>query len=157
MPAVAPSRRSWPTRTSTWATSSAARRRSTWLASITRAPAAACTRACAWNASFNYTLPGLTAGASYVVRLHFVELSFTAAGSRTFNVAINGTNVLSNFDIFAAVGQNHALEKEFSATANGSGQIVVAFSRGAADRPGLSPASRCGHRALRQCRLRRPG
>src|ERR1700749_3104446 len=30
-----------------------------------------------WNASFNYTLPGLTAGASYIVRLHFVELTFT--------------------------------------------------------------------------------
>ena len=46
-----------------------------------------------------------------------------------FNVAINGTSVLANFDIFAAVGQNHGLEREFNATANGSGQIVVAFTR----------------------------
>ncbi len=63
-----------------------------------------------WNASFNYTLPGLTPGASYVVRLHFVELSFTASGQRVFNVAINGTSVLSSFDIFAQVGENHELE-----------------------------------------------
>jgi len=51
----------------------------------------------------------LTAGNSYLVRLHFVELSFTAAGQRTFNVAINGTSVLANFDIFANAGANHAL------------------------------------------------
>src|SRR5258708_9614863 len=55
-----------------------------------------------WNASFNYTLGGLTAGTSYVVRLHFVELSFTAAGQRVFNVAINGSGVVANFHIFAA-------------------------------------------------------
>ncbi len=91
-----------------------------------------------WNASFNYTLGGLTAGTSYVVRLHFVELSFTAAGQRVFNVAINGTSVLSNFDIFAAVGQNHGLEREFNATANSSGQIVVALTKGTADNPSVA-------------------
>ncbi len=37
-----------------------------------------------WNSSFTYTLPGLTAGQNYVVYLHFVELSFTAAGDRLF-------------------------------------------------------------------------
>jgi fibronectin type 3 domain-containing protein len=91
-----------------------------------------------WNASFNYTIPGLTAGASYVVRLHFVELSFTASGSRVFNVAINGTSVLSNFDIFAQVGQNHALVEQFNATANSSGQIVIAFTQGSADNPSIA-------------------
>src|SRR3569833_4485284 len=80
-----------------------------------------------WNPSFTYTLTGYTANTAYTVRLHFVELSFAAAGQRTFNVAINGTSVLSNFDIFAQVGQNHALVKEFAVTANASGQIVVAF------------------------------
>jgi Malectin domain/Carbohydrate binding module (family 6) len=91
-----------------------------------------------WNASFNYALPGLTPGASYIVRLHFVELSFTAAGQRVFNVAINGTTVLSNFDIFAQAGQNHALVEQFIATANGSGQIVVAFTQGSADNPSIA-------------------
>lgn len=105
---------------------------------VTNAAPAAVYQSVRWNASFNYTLPGLTPNASYVVRLHFVELSFTANGQRVFNVAINGTNVLSNFDIFAQVGQNHALEREFNATANSSGQIVVAFTQGSADNPSIA-------------------
>ena len=92
-----------------------------------------------WLASFNYTIPNLTAGSSYLVRLHFCELSFAAAGDREFNVAINGSSVLSNFDIFAtAGGENIAVEKDFTATANSSGQIVVAFSAGAADNPEIA-------------------
>jgi fibronectin type 3 domain-containing protein len=104
----------------------------------TNAAPAAVYQTVRWNASFNYTLPGLTAGASYVVRLHFVELSFTASGSRVFNVAINGTTVLSNFDIYAQVGENHALVEQFNATANSSGQIVVAFTQGSADNPSIA-------------------
>jgi fibronectin type 3 domain-containing protein len=92
-----------------------------------------------WNSSFNYTIPGLTAGSSYLVRLHFCELSFTAAGSRKFNVAINGNTVLSAFDVFAAAGgQNKAIVKEFNATANSGGQIVIAFSQGGADNPDVA-------------------
>jgi hypothetical protein len=34
--------------------------------------------------NFTYTIPGLTAGASYTVRLHFAEEYWTTAGSRTF-------------------------------------------------------------------------
>jgi fibronectin type 3 domain-containing protein len=108
------------------------------VSGVTNAAPAAVYQSVRWNASFNYTLGGLTAGTSYVVRLHFVELSFTTAGARRFNVAINGTNVLSSFDIFAQVGQNHALEREFNATANGSGQIVVAFTQGGADNPSIA-------------------
>ena len=73
-----------------------------------------------------YTLPSLTAGASYTVRLHFAELYWTATGKRKFNVAINSTTVLSNFDIYSAAGgQYKAMVKEFTATANTSGQIVI--------------------------------
>lgn len=89
-----------------------------------------------WASSFNYTLPGLTAGASYTVRLHFAELTWTAAGQRIFNVAINGTPVLSNFDIFAAAGgQLKALIKQFNTTANSSGQVVISFTNGGVDNP----------------------
>jgi len=91
-----------------------------------------------WNTAFSYTIPGLNAGTSYVVRLHFVELTWTAAAQRQFNVAINGSTVLSNFDVFAAAGQNTAVEREFNATANASGQIVVAFSKGTADNPSVA-------------------
>ncbi len=84
---------------------------------------------------FTYTIPGLTAGSQYTVLLHFAEFYFTAAGDRVFNVAINGTSVLSNFDIFANVGANKALVKQFTATASSSGQIVIAFTNGTADQP----------------------
>ena len=76
-----------------------------------------------------YTIPKLTAGASYVVRLDFVEYAFNAAGSRVFNVAINGTQVLSKFDIWtAAGGENIAIVKMFNATASSTGTIKIAFT-----------------------------
>ena len=79
--------------------------------------------------NFTYTIPGLTAGSSHTVRLHFAETFFGTAGSRTFNVIINGTQVLTNFDIFAVAGaKNKAIIKQFTATANSSGQIVVQFT-----------------------------
>jgi hypothetical protein len=76
-----------------------------------------------------YTIPSLVAAASYTVRLHFAELFQTAAGKRTFNVTINGTTVLSNFDIFAATGAEFkATLRDFTTTANSSGQIVIQFT-----------------------------
>ncbi len=75
-----------------------------------------------------YTLPSLTPARSYVVRLHFAEIYWSQAGKRIFNVSINGTQVLTNFDIYADAGaSNKATIKEFTAAANGSGQIVVGF------------------------------
>lgn len=89
-----------------------------------------------YGGGFTYTIPGLTAGATYTVRLHFAETNFTAAGKRLFNVAINGAAVLSNFDIFAAGGgSNISVVKSFTATANASGAIVIVFSGGSADLP----------------------
>jgi beta-glucanase (GH16 family) len=87
------------------------------------------------NGTITYTIPGLTAGSSYTVLLHFAESYFSAAGGREFNVAINGTAVLTNFDIYAHVGKNAALVETFTATANSSGQIVIAFTNGAVNQP----------------------
>ncbi|HYD40643.1 MAG TPA: malectin domain-containing carbohydrate-binding protein, partial [Anaeromyxobacter sp.] len=53
---------------------------------------------------FTYTLGGFGAGSAQAVTLYFAEVYWTAAGQRTFNVAINGATVLSAFDIFAAAG-----------------------------------------------------
>ena len=75
-----------------------------------------------------YTIPGLTAGASYTVRLHFAETFHTAAGQREFNVLLNGNQVLTDFDIFAtAGGQNKATVQQFTTTASSSGQVVIQF------------------------------
>ncbi len=79
--------------------------------------------------NFTYTFSGLTSGAVYVVRLHFAEFYWTNVGQRRFNVSINGSQVLTNFDIIAATGgQNIATIREFTVTANPSGQIVIAYT-----------------------------
>jgi hypothetical protein len=79
--------------------------------------------------NFTYTIPGLTANASYTVRLHFAEEYWTSAGSRVFNVSINGTQVLSNFDIFATAGAEYkAVVEQFGASASSSGSITIQFT-----------------------------
>jgi len=79
--------------------------------------------------TFSYTIPGFTSGSNHTVRLHFAETFWTAAGNRVFNVSINGTQVLTNFDIFAAAGaMNKAVIRQFATTANSSGQIVIQFT-----------------------------
>ena len=88
---------------------------------------------------FTYTIPNLTAGASYTVNLSFAEIYWTAAGDREFNVLINGTQVLTNFDVFAtAGGENIAIVESFPATASASGTISIQFTTGAADLPKVS-------------------
>ncbi|HVZ70753.1 MAG TPA: malectin domain-containing carbohydrate-binding protein [Polyangia bacterium] len=79
--------------------------------------------------NFTYTLPGFTKGAYNQIRLHFCDTHWTTAGSRTFNVVINGTTVLSSFDIIKTVGAgNKALTQTFTMPANSSGQYVIAFT-----------------------------
>ena len=79
--------------------------------------------------AMSYTIPGFTAGSVYTVTLYFAETYLTSSGSRLFNVSINGATVLSNFDIYAtAGGQNKAIARSFTATANSSGQIVIQFT-----------------------------
>jgi malectin (di-glucose binding ER protein) len=88
------------------------------------------------NGAFSYTVPGLHAGARYKVRLHFAETTFSAAGQRLFNVAINGVPILTGFDIFKAAGGAYkAVIQEFGATANASGQIVIAYTYGSSGNP----------------------
>jgi hypothetical protein len=63
------------------------------------------------------------------VRLHFCETFWTAAGKRLFNVSINGTQVLTNFDIFAtAGGENIANIQQFTETADGTGTYTLTFT-----------------------------
>jgi hypothetical protein len=81
--------------------------------------------------NFTYTIPAtaFAAGSSHTVRLHFAETFWTSSGSRIFNVSINGTQVLSNFDIFAATGaKNKAIVEQFTVNANANGQYVIQFT-----------------------------
>ncbi|MGO8670756.1 MAG: glycoside hydrolase family 3 C-terminal domain-containing protein, partial [Capsulimonadaceae bacterium] len=76
-----------------------------------------------------YTIGGLTASTAYTVRLHFCETYFDAAGDRESDVSINGTQVLTNFDMWAAAGgENIANIQQFTETTNASGQFVIVFT-----------------------------
>ncbi len=77
---------------------------------------------------FTYTIPHLIHGGQYTVRLHFNEFYWSHLRQRIFNVGINGTTVLSDFDILGqAGGQNKAIVEEFRATATSYGQIIIRF------------------------------
>ncbi|MGE3812636.1 MAG: malectin domain-containing carbohydrate-binding protein, partial [Candidatus Nanopelagicales bacterium] len=66
---------------------------------------------------------------TYKVRLYFAETYWTAAGKRTFDVTINGTKVLTGFDIFAAAGgAKKGIVREY--TVSTSGPISITFGRG---------------------------
>jgi outer membrane protein assembly factor BamB len=88
-----------------------------------------------WNKGpFSYTFSGLAAG-SYQVTLKFAEIAYLGPGRRQFNVAIQGTRVLTNFDVAGQVGFNTALDKTFTASVDASGQLTIAFTQGAANNP----------------------
>jgi hypothetical protein len=83
------------------------------------------------SARFVYTIPALDRSTTYRVRLHFVESVWTAPGQRVFSVSLNGTQVLSNFDIVQTAGARfRAIVEEFQITPNASGQIVVEYVAG---------------------------
>ncbi len=83
--------------------------------------------------NFSYNFP-VTNGA-YVVELHFAEIYFGLSGggsgggvgSRVFNVSIEGTPALTNFDIFAEAGPANALIKTFPITVT-DGTLNIQFT-----------------------------
>jgi len=87
-------------------------------------------------ASFSYAIPNLTPGGSYIVDLHFADAFFATTGSRKFNASINGTQVLTDYDIVAASGGEYVANvQSFYATADSTGTITIAFSTGSANSP----------------------
>ena len=83
--------------------------------------------------NFFYPIP--LPNGKYTVTLKFAEISRTGAGQRVFNVQINGTPVLTNFDIIASVGAPYiALDKTFPVTVS-NGVLVLGFTQGSSDVP----------------------
>src|SRR5260370_12535900 len=79
--------------------------------------------------TFSYVITGFAPGSSQRVRLHFAETSFAPAGSSTFNVFSDSTQVLSNFDIFATAGaKNKAVIEEFTENADANGVYTITFN-----------------------------
>ena len=100
-----------------------------------------------WTAgTMTYTIPKLTPGGTYTVRLDFAENYYTGAGQRLMNIAINGTPTLSGFDIFAAAGgRSRAVGRSLTVVADASGQVAISFTnvRGGAkvDAVRITPAA----------------
>jgi hypothetical protein len=79
--------------------------------------------------TFSYKLVGFAASSPHQLRLHFAEIKVGAAGSRLFNVSINGAVVLTGFDVFkTAGGRDIAVVEAFTASANASGEIDLTFT-----------------------------
>jgi len=72
---------------------------------------------------------------NYRVTLKFSEDTLKGAGERKFNVAINNTMVLQDFDIVASIGAPYAAyDKSFPVTVT-NGTILIAFTNGSVDVP----------------------
>lgn len=63
---------------------------------------------------FTYSIP--VPNGNYQVTLKLAETTATAAGVRVFSMQAEGVTVVSNLDIFAAVGANTADDKTFTVT-----------------------------------------
>lgn len=75
--------------------------------------------------AFQYQLA--VSNGTYTVNLKFAELYFNSAGQRQFTVAINGTQVLENFDVVASAGGGlKAIDKPFPVVVT-NGQIAIDF------------------------------
>jgi hypothetical protein len=70
------------------------------------------------------------ANGNYRVNLLFAEnaLDEQAVGARVFNVKLNNTLVLQNFDIFAAAGSNKALVESFNTIVT-NGSMAIEFDK----------------------------
>ena len=79
---------------------------------------------------FTYTFPNLFLNTTYTVRLHFADDISSGSGQRVFNVVINGTTVLPNFDVYSEVGKLTADVKQFSVSSGTSGSMVIQFLKG---------------------------
>ena len=84
-----------------------------------------------WGNPFTYTVNGLTPNTAYAVNLEFTEdwPADFGVGKRIENVSLNGTQVLSNFDIFATAGAAHkAVRKSFLQNSDVNGNIAITFT-----------------------------
>jgi hypothetical protein len=75
--------------------------------------------------AFTFDVP--VSNGNYTVRLYFAELNKNGAGLRLFDVVLEGTTVLANYDVFVAAGGiNKAKVEEFTTTVN-DGKVTIAF------------------------------
>jgi chitinase len=121
----------------TWAADNGFTGGFTWstTASVLNTNSSTLYQTCRYAYSFGYTFA--VPNGNYNVTLKFAEPSFTLPGQRVFNVALNGTAVLTNFDIVAQAGFLRAIDKTFPVSVS-NGAIAIQFSQGSANAPLVS-------------------
>ena len=75
--------------------------------------------------NFAYNIP--LANGSYTVTLKFAEIYWNTAGKRVFNVSMQGTQVISKLDIYAAAGKNVAYDVPVSVSVT-TGTLNITFT-----------------------------
>jgi hypothetical protein len=89
--------------------------------------------------TMTYTIGPFSSNVPATVTLHFAETYHSKAGLRTFNVDINGTRVLTNFDVWATAaamppvlnppnGKDHAVVESFNTTTDARGNVAIKLS-----------------------------
>ncbi len=98
------------------------------LSRVTSPPPMALFQSESYQNGLVYTIPGLTAGATYKVRLFFAEITENTNG-RVFNVVVNGTTIATSFCPWVAGGslEFSASELDANTAADASGKITVSF------------------------------
>jgi subtilisin family serine protease len=81
--------------------------------------------------AYRFSVPNGT----YQVDLSFAELQLTKAGARVFSVGLEGTSVLSNFDVVAAGGGRYvAVDRTFTIEVT-DGVLDISFAAQRGDKP----------------------
>jgi hypothetical protein len=76
------------------------------------------------NFQYEFNVPNGT----HTVTLKFAEIYWSKPGQRVFNVAINGTAVLSNFDIIAQAGAAFKARDESFSVPVSTGTVIIQFT-----------------------------
>ena len=95
---------------------------------VNAAPAGVMTAYRRSDSAFSYTIAGLPVGTIYTARLHFSENYFQSSGQRLFNITINGTQVLTGFDLYATAGYAKEIVRDFPATVDPAGKVTITLT-----------------------------
>ena len=90
-----------------------------------------------WRGGSSYLRYRLPHGTGdHILRLYFCEREHTIAGGRQFHVSVDGTQVLTNFDIAAeAGGQGIGIMREFSLDYTSNGDTLIEILSASVDAP----------------------
>ncbi|WP_276252661.1 malectin domain-containing carbohydrate-binding protein [Halomontanus rarus] len=82
-----------------------------------------------YGEQFTYDLS--VSNGTYAVQLLFAEIYHNSAGQRVFDVAVEGTERLSDYDLYAAAGHDQATVETFRDVSVSDGSLTIEFTASA--------------------------